>query len=169
MNDARIDISTNTNPAIDSLVTSDKVLDISSVTDQIFDADFAASNGLGVSLNPKHYVDVTFGAGYSMSDCKVLYATTARWNSDPTRIAKRGYVYIYSDWKTDTDGQYLAGIKIGDGSAYLIDLPFLDEIYYKHLEDRIVHITQQEREFWNDKVRCYIDPINPENLIFTTQ
>jgi len=38
-------------------------------------------------------------------------------------------MYIYSDYKVvEKDGEeiYLPGIKIGDGKAFLIDIPFLN-------------------------------------------
>ena len=33
--------------------------------------------------------------------------------------------------------------------------------------NEVIHITQEEREFWNGKVSCFIDPTNNQNLIFT--
>lgn len=98
----------------------------------------------------------------------IYYDTTANWNKNPKLISKRGCIYVYSDYKKNEEGQDIAGIKIGDGMAYLIDKPFIDEILYKHIEDKIIHITQAEREFWNNKIRCYIDSGNTEHIIFTT-
>lgn len=105
---------------------------------------------------------------YIDSHGEIFYDTTANWNSKPTLIGRKGCIYIYSDYKKNAQGQDIAGIKIGDGSAYLIDAPFVSELLYNHLEDTIIHITQQEREFWNNKVRCYIDPENAQHIIFTT-
>lgn len=64
-------------------------------------------------------LSLTAGSG----DSKVLYDTTENWNSKPSLVGKRGYIYIYSDWQLVGD-QYIAGFKVGDGNAYLIDLPF---------------------------------------------
>lgn len=100
--------------------------------------------------------------------CKVLYNTKEYWNSQPQLIAKKGYIYIYSNYKKFED-TWIAGMKVGDGRSYLADMAFLDDIYAKHIEDRIIHISQQDREFWNNKVRCYMeDEVVGENLIFTT-
>ena len=54
---------------------------------------------------------------------------------------------------------YVPGIKIGDGSAYVVDLPF-------------VNITSEQVNFWNNKVNCYLeteltDEGNNETLVFT--
>lgn len=110
-------------------------------------------------------IDLAGGGG---GKCKVLYDTTENWNSQPQMVSKRGYIYVYSDYK-QIDGKYIAGIKVGDGQTYLIDMAFVDEIYAEHIQDVVVHITDAEREFWNNKVRCYmVDETVGENLIFTT-
>lgn len=100
---------------------------------------------------------------------KVMYvyqATTAEWNSRPSLISEKGALYIYTDYQ-NVDGMDVPGFKLGDGKAYLIDMPFTDSVMQDHIRNTIVHITQEEREFWNDKVRCYaID--NEELVVFTT-
>jgi len=115
--------------------------------------------------NTKAWDLVDFGGGGGSG---VYYDTTANWNKNPKLIGKRGCIYVYSDYKKNEEGQDIAGIKIGDGLAYLIDSPFTDEILYKHIEDKIIHITQAEREFWNNKTRCYVNSGDPEHIIFTT-
>lgn len=113
-------------------------------------------------------ISVDFGTVYVVSgDCKVLYATTATWNSQPELVSARGYVYIYCDYRQDGQGRNIASIKVGDGLAYLIDLPFTDELLYDHIYDQVRHITQEEREFWNNKVSCFLS--GEDNLVFTTE
>ena len=79
-------------------------------------------------------------------------------------------MYIYSDARsyeeeytenneTLTRTVYVPGIKIGDGSAYVVDLPF-------------VNVTSEQINFWNNKVNCYLEPEliadgDNETLIFT--
>ena len=99
---------------------------------------------------------------------KVLYNTTAFWNEHPTIIAKKGCIYIYADYRRDAEGYNIPSVKIGDGTSYLIDMPFADNLIYEHIEDTVRHITECERQFWNNKVRCYIDENNSEHIIFTT-
>lgn len=142
------------------------------------DLDLSASGSLDIDLNSIKSaaavdvtntgtvaVDLVGGGGH----CKVLYNTTANWNSNPKLKSKKGYIYIYSDYKQNEQGQNIAGLKVGDGSAFLIDLPFIDELVYEHINDVVRHITQEERLFWNNKVRCYVDIETDESkLIFTT-
>lgn len=105
----------------------------------------------------------------------IYYDTTANWNNQASLIAEEGTVYIYSDYTSYDDGAGnitpLAGIKIGDGSAYLIDMPFvtdaLTSTLLNHINDHEVHLTAQEREFWNNKVSSYIDPESEETLVFS--
>ena len=40
-------------------------------------------------------------------------------------------------------------------NEYIIDLPFIDDIFMNHIGDQIRHITQEERDRWNNKVRTY--------------
>lgn len=79
-------------------------------------------------------------------------------------------MYIYSDARSYEEEYtennetlartvYVPGIKIGDGSAYVVDLPF-------------VNVTSEQINFWNNKVNCYLEPElvvggDDETLIFT--
>lgn len=81
-----------------------------------------------------------------------ILKTTAEWNLDNTLLSQKGVFYIYTDYESkevDGDTIYIPGIKIGDGLAYVVDLPFLTDALAdaitNHVNDRTVHITQQER------------------------
>ena len=105
---------------------------------------------------------------------KMLYNTTAYWNSQVDLIAEEGVIYLYTDHVAvhgeDEEVTYYAGVKVGDGLAYLIDIPFVGEyIIDKHMQDEISHINQEEREFWNNKVTCYMDSEDPETIILTKE
>lgn len=89
--------------------------------------------------------------------------TTEAWNSQPALIAKAGHLYFYTDYQ-QVGGVNVAGMKLGDGTSYLIDLPFEDAQFQDHIRNTVVHITQEEREFWNSKNRAVI---TGENLILT--
>lgn len=105
----------------------------------------------------------------------VYYDTRAAWDMQPQLIAERGAIYIYSDKATIYDGvgnpTFVPGVKVGDGTSYLIDMPFVgDEILLalsQHVANTTVHITQAERVFWNNKVSGFVDAQNPENLILS--
>lgn len=71
---------------------------------------------------------------------------------------------VYTDYRTATvSGEtiYMPGFKLGNGNSYLSDLPFLDEdirlALEEHLENSEIHITSEERDFWNNKLN-YVEP-----------
>ena len=110
--------------------------------------------------------------------------TTAHWQAVArTFIPLKGEIIVYSDYSSkEVDGQtvYIPNFKVGDGLAYGIDLPFVNDdlrdTLSAHLLDRTSHITSAERTFWNNKVRCYVDTIEDDEgflvdgdaLVFTT-
>ena len=98
---------------------------------------------------------------------KILFAPKADWDMDSTKIAEANTIYVYTDY-SGYDGKSLAGFKVGDGTSYLIDMPFVDQVYNDHINNSTIHITQAEREFWNNKVRCYLNGADNEEVIFTT-
>jgi hypothetical protein len=98
----------------------------------------------------------------------VFCNTTAYWNAQTSTPSVAGAIYIYSDHDKDDDDNDIPGIKVGTGNAYVPDLPFIDYKYDQHLLDTVKHITAAERTAWNNKVRCYMDTTDTENLIFTT-
>ena len=116
-------------------------------------------------FSSKTWDEVDWGSG---GEKEVLYGTTEYWNSQPQLISIKGNIYVYSDHEYTQDAKEIPGIKIGDGTSYLIDMPFIDEKYAKHILDSTIHITQEEREAWNNKVRCYIDLQDTQHIIFTT-
>lgn len=99
--------------------------------------------------------------------CKVLYGTTAEWNAQSQLVSELDKIYVYTDYYQDSQGNSVPGVKLGDGSAYLIDRPFLTKIVDEHLADTVSHITTSERTTWNNKVTCYIDPNNSTRLVFS--
>ena len=168
MNDANVNVDVNANATIDGSVNSNEALDINLGETQQIDVSLSNSTeNLSVDLSGDGSITIELGNIYDLGSCKVVYNTTAFWNSYPDLVAKRGYIYIYSDYM-QSGGQDIAGFKAGDGSSYLIDMPFTDKLSVEHIQNNTIHITQEEREFWNNKVRCYIDPLNAHGIIFTT-
>lgn len=63
------------------------------------------------------------------NEAHIYYATTSQWGSSPLVATTRGALYIYSDYRTAIiDGNIVTvpGIKVGDGTTYVNDLPFID-------------------------------------------
>lgn len=105
----------------------------------------------------------------------IYYDTTANWDSQRTLIAEAGVVYIYSDAIIGVDefGNQipLASIKVGDGTSYLIDMPFItggsSEIILDHLANGVIHVSELDREFWDNKVSAYLAEDDHENLVLS--
>lgn len=102
---------------------------------------------------------------------KISIDTTAGWGEKVSYVPIKGEIVIYSD-RAIVGGIDRPGIKIGDGSAYVVDLPFFDEdetnrvinLLNNHINNSQVHVTPEEKSFWNNKLNYQIDG---ENLIFT--
>lgn len=97
----------------------------------------------------------------------IKYKTTAQWNEDLTYIPALGEIIIYLDHGTyDDNGTtiYVPDIKIGDGQAYCVDLPFICETEKEHILSQIeahvnnsdIHVTTNEKNFWNNKLNYNI-------------
>lgn len=86
--------------------------------------------------------------------------TTAYWDENRQYIPFSGQIIVYTDHKV-VDGINYPAIKIGDGNAYVIDLPFVDG----YLEGSSV--TQAEKDFWNSKISVYA--IDPQQLLIFTE
>ena len=98
---------------------------------------------------------------------KLKHDITENWNNAIGFIPMAGEVIIYDDYeeKTWTETEYgeevtktvyIPGIKIGDGKAYVQDLPFVEgrtkEILMDHINNQEVHTTLAEKLFWDNKV-----------------
>lgn len=102
---------------------------------------------------------------------KIHVDTKAHWDAQSSLIGQLNHIYIYTDYQT-IDGESVPGIKIGDGLAYLIDAPFVagnDAVLNEHIADSDVHVTAQERLFWNDKVTCFISQGDAETVVFSKE
>lgn len=102
---------------------------------------------------------------------KVYSGTNAYWSEHSTFKGSSGDIIVVTDYALK-EGKYIAGIKVADGLAYAIDLPYVTEILEsqitEHIADTTVHITANERLSWNNKVSARMDTVDKENLIFTT-
>lgn len=118
---------------------------------------------------------VTLFGNKTADDLDLSYApkigTTEYWDAQISYVPRSGEIIVYSDYYTE-DGQPVPAIKIGDGNAFVVDLPFLTDntrsLLEDHIRNTVVHITQAERDSWNNKVTCDVVEINDEyNLVFT--
>lgn len=104
-----------------------------------------------------------------MPESIAISGTTEYWNAHRSFIPDKGVIIIYEDYSVDDNNNPVPAFKVADGKAYVIDLPFSTiSGFESHVNNNQIHITQAEREFWNDKWRGYIDMSDPCNLVFTT-
>ena len=96
---------------------------------------------------------------------KVKSATTAQWATQTNLVSEKDVIYVYIDHQTN-DGKNIPGIKIGDGLAYVVDLPFADEMYINHIANTDIHITTEERTKWNKAITASVE--DSENLVLST-
>lgn len=92
--------------------------------------------------------------------------TTENWNRQSNLISKKGSFYIYTDYYKK-DNLDIPGLKIGDGKAYLIDLPFINpdlSSYNSHIANKDIHTSAAEKAVWNNKITC-TDPTNGSELL----
>lgn len=111
---------------------------------------------------------------------KLKRDTTANWNTARGFIPLEGELIIYLDGRqVEKDGETinLPTIKIGDGLAYVQDLPFVDDdtrdTLLMHINDALSHVSARDRQFWNHKVdiddlyETLNEELEDETLIFS--
>lgn len=108
------------------------------------------------NLNSPIKINGDLGTGYACRN--ILSRTTKEWNTDRDLIAKKNTIYVYTDYAKDEAENNVPNIKIGDGKAYLIDLPFA----YSG------GVSQEQIEHWNNKISVRLDDEDTENVIFYT-
>ena len=90
-----------------------------------------------------------------------IIGTTAYFEGVKTTVPPKGQLVIFSDLyeRTNSEGSKItsAGIKVGDGEKTIEQLPFIDWFYWDHINDPYIHITEDERKFWNKKISCEVD------------
>lgn len=115
------------------------------------------------------------GGGYHPNYAKIEVRTTEEWNNLRQYIPDANRIIVYSD-KSIVDGVPVPGIKIADGMAYVVDLPFVGDdltaefmhALEEHINNRQIHITEEERQFWNNKINYNVNEVS-ENLILTRE
>lgn len=105
----------------------------------------------------------------------VYYDTKENWDAQVDLIAQHKAIYIYSNYTyiedQDNNRYPVPAIKIGDGTSYLIDMPFVDEgtlrMLIEHINNTNIHVSSEDRIFWNNKVSSFIDDEDDEMLILS--
>lgn len=133
-------------------------------------ADFSSGGNMHTGFETGGSMDAEFATYGS-----IYYDTKENWNAQRSLIAKRKAIYVYSNqfYKDDEVGNrtYIPAIKVGDGMSYLIDMPFVDDDIridlMNHISQDGIHVTERDRNFWNNKVSAYVLVNDPERLILS--
>jgi len=123
--------------------------------------------GFKVGDGTTYLIDLPFTDAPSKLKGVVQFGTTAEWDGQATLVAEANTLYVYTDHHTTSGGDPVPAYKVGDGNSYLIDLPFSDVLWEEHINNTVVHITAEERTFWNNKVTAYYT--DAERLILTKE
>lgn len=132
------------------------------------------SSRIPMIIRDRKRIECFFDGFYTRKGmCTIIYKTTEEWGQLPDLVGAKNTIYVYLDKYSyvDEHGEtiYVPGVKLGDGTSKLQDIPFLLDASMKwlfdHIHDRTVHIQPGEREFWNNKLN-YVEPEN-ELLRFT--
>ena len=86
------------------------------------------------------------------------FGSTAYWNSAPDFVGKKDHIYVYTDYaEIERDGAKIPvpNIKIGDGSAFLIDNPFITTSVEELLEAHIADDVRQYTKFLSGSLTKY--------------
>ena len=89
----------------------------------------------------------------------IVYDTTANWDAQNELVQPIGKILVYTDYQVvNENGKlvYYPGVKFGDGKTKLKDLEFIGQyetdLLMMHISNAEVHITQEERDYWNNKL-----------------
>lgn len=121
------------------------------------------------------YLDINglerFYRGIKGKFVNVEVKTTEQWNQKVDYIPSKGQLIVYSDYAS-SDGIDVPNFKIADGLAYVVDLPFVNQdvrdLLASHIENSSIHVTNSEKEFWNNKVRV-IESIAQNEILALTK
>lgn len=101
-------------------------------------------------------VEKAIGIALNIENIGTIYCETlSYWQEHSSFIGKKGDIIIVSDYKKK-DNKNIAGIKVADGLAYAIDLPYVNDILgtelTSHINDTVIHVSQDDRDRWDNKV-----------------
>ena len=122
------------------------------------------------------YAKIVESVNSIMALCAPIYYNSQEtWDLQRDLITQRRAVYVYYNHTYIVDNNNVRhavpAIKIGDDTSYLIDMPFVNEDVViqlaDHINNTVIHVTGADKEFWNNKVTCYMDSQNDELLVFS--
>lgn len=133
----------------------------------------AKLNVLDLDSDPSVVTDVSVDGGQS----DATYGTRAHWEANPGFVPDRGQIVVWSDrGKTTVGGAEVdvPGVKIGDGNAFNIDLPFVGDdvaarllaLIQAHVDDPTSHVSSSDRKRWDNKITAS-DEVHDGTLVLS--
>jgi hypothetical protein len=93
--------------------------------------------------------------------------TTASWSTQTSYVPPKGQLIIYLDGNTVDDVTY-PKFKVGDGNAYVVDLPFTEGDFEKqlqiHIANQSIHLSATDRTKLENSI---VVSLEAENLILS--
>ena len=117
---------------------------------------------LSARLTPRGNLRGNVQPAVRTAGCVMLTRTKAEWNAEPELMSAKNTIYVYSDYRQVEDIEthetyYIPRAKIGDGTTYVIDLPFAT-----------MSITDEDIARWNNATSLSVEADDEtETLIFT--
>lgn len=111
--------------------------------------------------NPKFYLELE---GLKKYDALLKKHIPIFVTPDKVEIMKSiqpelGQLVIFTNLeRTKSDGTTItsAGIIVGDGIKTIEQLPFIDWFYWDHINDKNIHVTAEQKTFWDNKITCEV-------------
>lgn len=106
-----------------------------------------------------------FSANNSNNNDLIKINTTNYWATQGLTIPQQGTIIVYMNNQLENA---IFRIKIGDGTTYLVDLPFIGNQILnslnQHINNTVVHTTDAQRARWNNKLN-YNEQVMNETLV----
>lgn len=106
--------------------------------------------------------DITGPAGQDIT--KIYYNTTDEWSKQTTLVSEYGALYVYSDFTVE-DNKTIPNFKVGDGAAYVVDLPFITLRYDNHINNTSIHLSTEQSKKIEDSICVKINENDNEELV----
>jgi len=122
--------------------------------------------------------DIVVKANGNVYSCSIKNQTTEYWNGHANYVPFKNEIIVYSDYIKISDNPLLfaPAMKVGDGKAYVADLPFINvpfsqdliseiEKFENHMADPTIHVSLDDRERWNKKTEYEVDEGKEELIL----
>ena len=90
----------------------------------------------------------------------ILYNTKEYWSTQTSFIPDAGTLVIYSNYAV-IDGEDIPAFKVGDGLAYVVDLPFSNDdlraVLTAHIQNMNIHLSEEDRSKLDKSISATVE------------